>query len=239
MKCERCGNEYPSQGYFAVPGVCETCFKKLSVEEQNNLIAQAYNYQNFAENSIVEKRVGFGRRLAALLIDAVILLIIQYVISYSSGLNEAQKIMSERMASVGFNFDAIMQMTLEMQKEFYFTLLFIQVIYLMYFSLEMMVGATLGKLVLGIQIADKDGKAASSTQLVKRFIFKASPIILSVLSAATLISAISYAQIAMSIIILISCLYVFTANKMGFHDMWAKTAVFKKRDLETQENAIN
>lgn len=239
MKCERCGNEYPSQGYFAVPGVCETCFKKLSVEEQNHLIAQAYNYDNFAENTIIDKRVGFGRRLAALLIDGVILLIIQQIITYSSGLNEAQKIMGERMANVGFNMDALLQMTLEMQNEFYFTLLFIQVIYLMYFSLEMMVGTTLGKLILGIQIADKDGKEATKSQLIKRFMFKCSPIILSVLSAATLITAISYAQITMSIIVLISCLYVLASNKMAFHDMWAKTAVFKKRDLETQVNEIN
>ena len=239
MKCERCGNKYPSQGYFAVPGVCETCFKKLSVEEQNQLIAQAYNYANFSENSIIDKRVGFGRRLAAFLVDVVILMIIQTVISYSSGLNEAQAIMTERMQSIGFNLDAIMQMTMEMQSEFYFTLLSIQVIYVLYYSLEMMVGATLGKLALGIQIADKDGKPASNTQLIKRFAFKNSVLIFGLLSAATHFKPFEWAYYTMGIIVLISCLYVLSSTKMGFHDMWAKTAVFKKRDLETQENAIN
>ena len=239
MKCEKCENEYPSQGYFAVPDVCETCFKKLSVEEQNHLIAQAYNYDNFAENTIIDKRVGFGRRLAAFLVDVVILMIIQEIISYSSGLHEAQKIMGERIANAGFNIDAMMQMTMEMQKEFYFTLLSIQVIYLLYYSLEMMVGATLGKLALGIQIADKDGKPASNTQLMKRFTFKNSVLIFGLLSAAIMIKPFEWAYYTTFIIVLISCLYVLSSNKMGFHDMWAKTAVFKKRDLETQENAIN
>jgi uncharacterized protein YbjQ (UPF0145 family) len=34
MKCERCGNEYPSEYYFKTKTVCRECFDKLTPEEQ-------------------------------------------------------------------------------------------------------------------------------------------------------------------------------------------------------------
>ncbi len=30
MKCEHCGNEYPSEYYFTTEGICRDCFRKLS-----------------------------------------------------------------------------------------------------------------------------------------------------------------------------------------------------------------
>jgi uncharacterized protein YbjQ (UPF0145 family) len=34
MKCERCGNEYPSEYYFKTKTLCRECFGKLTPEEQ-------------------------------------------------------------------------------------------------------------------------------------------------------------------------------------------------------------
>jgi uncharacterized protein YbjQ (UPF0145 family) len=34
MKCEKCGNEYPSSHYFKTKTICRDCFAKLSTEEK-------------------------------------------------------------------------------------------------------------------------------------------------------------------------------------------------------------
>jgi uncharacterized protein YbjQ (UPF0145 family) len=34
MKCDKCGNEYPSAYYFSTKEICRDCFVKLSPEEQ-------------------------------------------------------------------------------------------------------------------------------------------------------------------------------------------------------------
>lgn len=37
MKCERCGNEYPSEYYFKTKTICRECFDKLAPEEQQRV----------------------------------------------------------------------------------------------------------------------------------------------------------------------------------------------------------
>ncbi len=38
MRCERCGQEYPSEYYFKTETVCLDCFGKMSPEDQKNTI---------------------------------------------------------------------------------------------------------------------------------------------------------------------------------------------------------
>lgn len=37
MKCDRCGNDYPSDFYFKAKGVCSECFDKLTPEEKEQV----------------------------------------------------------------------------------------------------------------------------------------------------------------------------------------------------------
>jgi len=34
MKCERCGNEFPSGYYFKIEGICHGCYNQLDIEER-------------------------------------------------------------------------------------------------------------------------------------------------------------------------------------------------------------
>lgn len=34
MRCERCGNDYPSRYYFRTKKICEKCFQKMSPDDQ-------------------------------------------------------------------------------------------------------------------------------------------------------------------------------------------------------------
>ena len=38
MKCEKCGNDYPSEYYFKTDTVCVECYKKLTSEDQQQAV---------------------------------------------------------------------------------------------------------------------------------------------------------------------------------------------------------
>jgi len=38
MRCQRCGKDYPSRYYFRTRTICESCFKKLSPQEQEEAL---------------------------------------------------------------------------------------------------------------------------------------------------------------------------------------------------------
>lgn len=38
MRCDRCGNEYPSRYYFRTRKICEKCFQQMSPEEQKKAL---------------------------------------------------------------------------------------------------------------------------------------------------------------------------------------------------------
>ena len=83
MKCEICGNDYPSQYYFATPTICKTCFAKLPPEEQSRLSAVANQFITETEN---ELRIPFGRRLGAYLLDMIIIWILTFIAMWSTGI---------------------------------------------------------------------------------------------------------------------------------------------------------
>ncbi len=243
MKCNVCGNDYPNQAHFAVPGICESCFKKMPIEQQNEIIAQAYNYNNFAEMTISEKRIGFGRRLGAMALDLLFCVVIYLIIFFASGIFESQQLMAERFESEGFNIQLMTQAGYELMEQHMPALIFIQFMFLLYFSLEFIVGSSLGKLILGIQIGTQDAKPASTSQLLIRYLLKYSGIILAIFTT------IYYQSVALSIVyylvyitLIVGCFFTLSKDKLSFHDMAAKTAVYRKNEIiENNQNntAIN
>ena len=41
MKCERCGNDFPSRYYFKTDTICQSCWPGLTAEEQDKAIYQS------------------------------------------------------------------------------------------------------------------------------------------------------------------------------------------------------
>ena len=68
MKCKKCGNEYPSNYYFATDEICKECFGKLDENERQSVLSQLYTYANQSYPPVYY-RVGFGPRLGAAVID--------------------------------------------------------------------------------------------------------------------------------------------------------------------------
>lgn len=249
MKCEKCGNEYPGAGYFAVPGICNDCFDKLSDEEKKRIIKEANSQPEIdeQEEKMLAQRVGFGKRFLALLIDGFILYMLQYLITMFGGLQTAQVRLAEHISEAASHgggdinkvLAATQSLTAQMQVDFYWTFVSIQLVILLYLSLEMMVGATLGKLILGIQIGTKDGHHAPTKILVKRFLIKESYTVFALLSAVTLWKPMYYLGIAAGIVIVFGCFLVFTSRKIAFHDLIAGTAVYSRRYLDGESDESN
>ena len=96
MKCEKCGNEYSSNYYFEAPNICKECFSKMADEEKQSL--QQTQILNFYNET--NKRVGFGYRLGAILIDYAIIVIVQYVVFMSTGFFENVEIFMEMVQDI-------------------------------------------------------------------------------------------------------------------------------------------
>ncbi|MCL5991324.1 MAG: RDD family protein [Bacteroidetes bacterium] len=233
MKCEKCGNEYLSQSYFATPTICNDCFNNLSEEEKQQLISQAYAYYPINQYAY---RIGFGRRLAAYLIDWVLVNILFVIAFFATGLYDEFK---------GYFYDMsdLMKFLKDpgLMQEFTNSILPITfILTFMYYSLEVVLAATPGKLMLGIQIANEDRTNATMLTLFIRFLLKHSNSIFSLLAFVFAINAFDFVGSILGFAFIVGCFFVLAAKRQGFHDMIAKTAVFRKKEvLERNNNVIN
>jgi len=129
----------------------------------SNLNEPNYNYSNYMPDysyqNPYEYRVGFGRRLFAFILDYIIYTLIFLVALVLSGkINDVVNIAS--MGTLDIN-----EIT-EISKSI---LPLALIVSLIYYSLEAFIGATLGKLTLGIKIGNLNRENATINQLLLRY----------------------------------------------------------------------
>lgn len=105
------------------------------------------------------------------------------------------------------------------------------IIGLVYNLIEGFTGWTLGKLMLGIQVGDQSGTKASMGQLLGRYALKNCSFILTILSVATGVTLLKTIGNLGGLAIFIGCFFVLSGSRQAFHDMIAKTAVYKRSQL--------
>lgn len=222
MKCEKCGNEYNSQYYFATPSICKDCFSKLPSEEQERLINQMTTVDNFEEYPF---RVGFGRRLGAALIDFVIWTIIFLIIFFTTGMfEEASALINEAMANPAAS-EELSRLISPLAI----------ILSIIYYSMEIFFAATPGKMVLGIKIADEERQEAVMGTLFTRFIIKHIDYVFSILALLTAIEVFSLFGSVLSLVIVVGFFFTLAPKRQAFHDMLAKTAVYYREDVLNQQ----
>jgi uncharacterized RDD family membrane protein YckC len=225
MKCEKCGNEFPSISEFALPLLCKDCFSKLTPEELETYRNLRIGQPRFHE---FDYRIGFGTRAGAYLLDTLLLGIILFIVCLCTGifsdyiqiLHEANQNIRDSQISAD-----------QFLNDYRLTTVIISLIILIYWSLEILEGASIGKFFLGIQICDESRRIASTKQLIERYIFKNLTIIVHFIAFITAIQILDSFPLVLGIIFDVSCLFVFTKRHQGLHDMIVKTAVFHKNDI--------
>ena len=230
---KKCGNEYPSQYYFKVPNICNDCFAKMPEEEQKyyeqiNQVPVQYKDTDY--------RIGFGRRLGAALIDSAIILVVISIIFYLDGLfSDLGYLIEQGKNSMG-NQALMEQYQTEFSLKHKDTFLFANIIILIYYSLEIFIGASLGKIFLELRIALVDRKQATIASLFLRYIFKYLHVILAVFVFMTLSGLIDVISQIFSLLLIIGFFFTLGEKRQAFHDMLSGTAVYHKSDIKSQES---
>jgi len=186
----------------------------------------------------MEQRIGFGMRLGALLLDIVLCGIIAFVAGGTIGgwlgaVTGAAAVGSASLAggSAAENAQAAAAFGGILGAIAGFALAF-ALICVVYFLLEGFTGYTLGKLILGIRIANDDGTAAGVGKLLTRYLVKNSNSVLVLLALFTGIYALRTLGSLAGLIIFVGCFFTLGVKKQAFHDMIARTAVYKRGDIK-------
>lgn len=228
MKCEKCGNDYPSQFYFSTPTICNDCFAKLPAEEQHEYMKSNTGLLKMNEEAY---RVRFGRRLGAYLLDLLVLSIVTLIVYNFTGFFSSYMQFINDVSSYAGN----PEMMAELQKQFmdqnmtnfYFSNIFT----IIYFLLEIMTGASIGKLILGIQIANDNHTRADYGKLTIRYMLKAGYAFIGLIWLASGVAALNTLVSIYTLAFVVGCFFVLGSQRKALHDKIAKTAVYYKQDI--------
>ena len=154
-------------------------------------------------------RSGFWIRLAAAAIDAVVLIVLYAIVRI------VEMSLEER--------DAI---TEEKQRALYAMLC---AVWLVYTSMEALVGATIGKLLMGVVITLPDGAPAPPWSRVLRWTTKRSPWILTFAFFVSGQVLFNYLANLLGFVLLLGVLRMLDEEKRAWHDYWTHTAVVSRK----------
>lgn len=228
LNCERCGKSYPSYYYFATPTICKKCFEELPTEEKNQLQRLS---DDFTFKQIRELRVGFGKRFLSALVDVLVIIAVILVVykftgfidSYLNFINEIREIATDQAAITA------------LQNEFFrdnkWNFLFPSLFSLIYYLPEVLWGVSLGKYLLGLQIAMANGNFATHSTLFLRYSIKNSTSFIGILWILTNYSILNTLNSIVGLIILFGFFLILSHNRQDLQDIIAKTAVFRVDEL--------
>lgn len=161
----------------------------------------------------LEDHAGFWKRVAAYILDGIILYIPQMLIEKAFGGDAAKAALKQASLDAVGNPDAMMAANMHYYSTMWPAMLLILVMGVLYFALceSSAWQGTLGKLALGIRVTDLQGKRISFPRALGRYFAK-------ILSA--IILGIGFLMVA------------WTQRKQGLHDMICDTLVLNGRASE-------
>lgn len=184
--------------------------------EKKNFADYLPNY--YEEHNPYMYRVGFARRLAAYIIDYLILSLLIVIALFASGqMNE----LLDGIKYFGKSLDDEL-----IRKTALAIVPIVNVITLLYFTSELFFGASLGKLMLGIRIGSDDLTPAPFTKLLARYIMKNISIVLSSIGMLIPLLALDFFGDFLQILIYIGFFFSIGYRKQAFHDRLSATAVY-------------
>lgn len=161
----------------------------------------------------LEDYAGFWKRVAAYVLDAIVLYIPQMLIEKAFGGDAAKAVLQQATLDAVGNPDAMMAANMHYYSTMWPAMLLILVLGVLYFAVceSSAWQGTLGKLALGIRVTDLQGRRISFSRALGRYFAK-------ILSA--IILGIGFLMVA------------WTQRKQGLHDMICDTLVLNGRASE-------
>lgn len=179
-----------------------------------------------------QERIGFGKRLLALIIDTILSSIAGFALSLfaESSLLELFYNPSQLNDSIA-TFENLSSGLGNTMQEFFKVIAGIGVIGFLIMIMEGLTGQTPGKMLLGIKNANQDGSNASTSTLFIRTLIKNISSVLSFVAVTSSLSIIGTIGSFLGFIIFIGCFFTLGKSKQSIHDLISKTAVYNKSDL--------
>jgi uncharacterized RDD family membrane protein YckC len=183
--------------------------------------ACAPTLQSANHNNMFSNRIGFGPRFGAFLLDIVFMILLLVPISLlgiGAGLAAAFGLdaaaggdEAEALAMIGLGAGSIAM------------ILVAGIIGLVYTLIEAFTGASPGKRVMGLQVANADGTAGNMQLYLLRWALKNSGSILNLV--LPVISSLA------SLVFFFGCFATLGEKRQALHDIIIKSAVYKKSDI--------
>lgn len=178
----------------------------------------------------MEQRVGFGARLGALALDCILVVVVSW---FGAGIvggllgGVAASAAARSMAAADSTAMGMAVMGGVLGAIIGVAIAFV-VIGTVYFLVEGFTGFTLGKLILGIRVANADGTAAPVPTLLGRYALKNCYFVLSMLGVVTGVHVLGTLGLLGGLVIFVGCFFALGTAKQAFHDMIMKTAVYPR-----------
>lgn len=184
-----------------------------------------YMRNQFGDEYEYGYRVGFGRRLGAYIIDFIITSILGFMVIYFTGA-------FQELLNIEDLLNNMTKLSLILEDSTLISGLLI----LLYYSTEIFLGASPGKMILGIVIADSNRTDAEIGKLVNRYLLKHSNSILSLIALITSISIFEFFSNLILLIIIIGFFFTLSNKRQALHDSLTNTAVYFKENIKNYKD---
>jgi uncharacterized RDD family membrane protein YckC len=183
------------------------------------------------------RRVGFGKRLVAVIIDGLIVSVLGIGCGFGlHALGIKSNIVDQdaaELVSVFYRMVGLSKVDSETMLEFSAQIgLGVFIIGFLYSTLEIFIGASVGKLSLGIVVAHPDGRRGDIRLWAKRWVLKNLNNNLNALGFIPAMSILNPISTVIGILFIIGCFFALGESRLALHDRIAQTAVFHKDDVQ-------
>jgi uncharacterized RDD family membrane protein YckC len=184
----------------------------------------------------MDKRVGFGLRLLAVLIDGVIVGVVGLVVGLVVGgaiggllggggaLGGALSWSAGDTAAGGAALGAALGAVIGAMAA-------LGGVVFLYGLIEAFTGASPGKMVLKLKVGHEDGRRASVSTYAARWAVKYAGTLLGMVAMLPGLHLIGTLALPAAVVIFVGCFLVLGDKRQALHDIAARTAVFRKADL--------
>jgi uncharacterized RDD family membrane protein YckC len=178
----------------------------------------------------MEKRVGFGLRLAATLVDMLIVGVVGFGAGAAlggilgGGLGSALGGASQEGAASGAAVGAALGAVLGAVAAF-------GGFVFLYSLIEAFTGASPGKMLLKLNVGTSDGRRGSPALYVRRWAIKYSGSVLGLLGAIPGLHVLGLLAPVAGVVIFVGCFLALGDRRQALHDLGASTAVYRRADL--------
>jgi uncharacterized RDD family membrane protein YckC len=163
----------------------------------------------------MKERAGFFRRFPALVLDAIIILVL--VFPFGRLAMRFLEVLGVHMSSIDTNAAALGAF-----------LYYFWAIAIFYLLIEVLVGATPGKLIMRLKVAGEDGDRASWGRRLGRYLGKICFLLIIPPFGMTEVEVVVYSFLAVGTISFLGTLLIFGPKKQTLYDRLTKTAVFRR-----------